>query len=792
MKARHSGVCPRCGFDFPAGTEIGKLPRPHWGWGHISCPASQDDAQEAADTTLNNKAPEDTAVSQVRDGQFSVACAFDYDVLDSIKALPQRRFSKDSGMARWWVPAELFGDLVRGLQDSNTDATNRLANDLIKGKRFAPARRIRDKATGRLENSRAAEIEPDSVDIPAPEGLEYRPFQLAFIAWALGVKNILLGDEMGLGKTIQALGLINAKPAIRRVLVVCPASLRYNWAREATKWLVGDYTISVMEGRKGKGWPTKTTGNHIVIINYDLAKANAKLIHSFEWDLVVVDEAHLLKNAKAQRTKAILGYWDKTTKQAVPGVRAKRNLYMTGTPIPNRVSELWNLLKKLDADGLGRNWKLYMTRYAEATQETVRTGGGGYQQVWVTDGAAHLDELQRRMRSKFLMRRLKQDVAKELPPKVRQIIAIPPDGATTLLRREAKLQAAIEAEQLEREIAAAIAQATDCSYADLLGDLAGHSPAFEESALVRHEIALKKVPVVVKHVQALVSSVGKVVLFAWHRDVIDAIEAGLRQGSKDYDPISTVKLVGGMGAKAADSAVDQFQTTDVQVFLGNISAAGVGHTLTKSSHVVFAELPWRPCDASQAEDRCHRMGQEGDVVTVQHVLFDGSMDIYMANMLLEKQAVADGALDDLGADEPDFETVDINSPDYQVKFHQSVFEAGRKREAQAAKAEARSVAQAAKRERVARVARILTDDQVGAVHECLRQLAVVCDGAREKDGMGFNAVDTGVGRLLAARGTLTREEAALGREIIPTYSRQIGHLDAFTVALRKPETSEKE
>jgi SWI/SNF-related matrix-associated actin-dependent regulator 1 of chromatin subfamily A len=164
------------------------------------------------------------------------------------------------------------------------------------------------------EMSRMAEMD---IDIPAPDGLSYMPFQKAGIAYASKRDAVLIADEMGLGKTIQAIGVINLDPTIKKVLIICPASLKINWQRELAKWLTRKMSIGIVNGA---GW----SNADIVIVNYDILTKWTKEIHSIEWDLMVADEAHYLKNPESQRSEQVLGSSYKKRKKAgaVPTRRA--------------------------------------------------------------------------------------------------------------------------------------------------------------------------------------------------------------------------------------------------------------------------------------------------------------------------------------------------------------------------------------------------------------------------------------------------------------------------------------
>jgi SWI/SNF-related matrix-associated actin-dependent regulator 1 of chromatin subfamily A len=469
-----------------------------------------------------------------------------------------------------------------------------------------------------------------AVNVPCPAGLSYLPYQLAGVVYAAARKNTLIADGMGLGKTIQAIGLINSDPSIRNVLVVCPASLKINWQRELVKWLTRPMSVEIANG----AWPTA----NIVIVNYDILRKWRPAIDAVSWDLLIVDEAHYVKNSKALRTKLLLGAKAKPARgrtpaqEAVAPIRAKRRLFLTGTPLVNRPSELWSLVEALDPHDLGRNFFGFMKRYTNAHHN-------GY--GWDFSGASNLDELQQRLRSKFMIRRLKADVLTELPAKRRQIILLPQTDQAARAAVAAE-RAAFERRDAERAMARADAeraQATgdDAAYAAAVARLKqAQGLLFEEMSRLRHETAVQKIPQVIEHLTDCLDSEEKVVVFVHHHDVAHAL--------KNAFPTAAV-LTGEIGMTQRQAEIDRFMTDpDCRLFIGSIQAAGVGLTLTVASHVVFAELDWVPGNISQAEDRLHRIGQTNSVL-VQHLVFDGSIDARMAAVIIEKQAVIEAAID---------------------------------------------------------------------------------------------------------------------------------------------------
>jgi SWI/SNF-related matrix-associated actin-dependent regulator 1 of chromatin subfamily A len=503
-----------------------------------------------------------------------------------------------------------------------TDSPERLtqfAASADESARAWAADQIRLAATS-LDSSRAVSSD---ISVPVPEGMDYLPFQRAGIAYALARPATLIGDEMGLGKTIQAIGLINARPDIRTVLIICPASLKLNWKRELEKWLVVKRSIGIAAG---KAWPGACD---IVICNFDIIANFLPIIHGRQWDLLVVDESHFLKNPKTKRTKLVLGAKTKTA--PIPAIQATRRLFLTGTPICNRPVELWPLVHALDPNDIGRNWVGFVRRYCNGHQ--TRFG-------WDVSGASNLTELQERLRSKIMVRRMKSDVLTELPPKRRQVIELPCNGAKPYV--EAELAAWESKEALLADLknqAEALKDGDPAEYKAAVDALkSAVSVAFSEMAKARHDTAVAKVPSLIAFLHDLIDDDpdAKIVFFAHHHDVIDSVMA-------EFSGVA-VKFTGETNMDDRQLAVDTFQTNPkCQLFVASITAAGVGITLTASSHVIFGELDWVPGNVSQAEDRCHRIGQH-DSVLVQHVVLDGSLDALMARRLIEKQQVIDAAL----------------------------------------------------------------------------------------------------------------------------------------------------
>ncbi len=533
-----------------------------------------------------------------------------------------------------------------------------------------------------------------NIEIPCSEGRQFHPYQKAGIAFMAKREAVILGDEPGLGKTAQVIGVINLDSSIQNVFIICPANLRINWQREANMWLAKDHrswrfhivdedqpipdhanfvisnynriTINRKPCPGCQGTPRKEfvcptcngTGNgerHPILCGTCSGKkyvycaeckgrgklpgTNIKIVDSVmarQWDLLAVDEAHAIKNPDAARTQAILG--NSYKKKLGIAQKSARRIYMTGTPMPNRPVEMWPILANCNPKEFG-NRSFFVKRYCGAHEQYV----SAKKKVLKVDGASNLEELQERLRSTVMVRRLKKDVLKDLPPKVRQVFPLVPTAAAKkLIAEELEIWEAKFGSQINvAQEALAIAEESQdkAEYQNVVESLKYiQKVAFMEMAETRHNVAVAKVPSVIEHLQGkFAGGVDKIICFAHHKDVINAIAD--RFGDR------AVTLFGDTKKEDRQRAIDGFQADKrIKLFVGGIMAAGTGLTLTASSHVVFAELDWTPANVTQAEDRAHRLGQK-NTVFVEHLVIDGSLDARMAQMLVEKQEIADKALD---------------------------------------------------------------------------------------------------------------------------------------------------
>lgn len=491
---------------------------------------------------------------------------------------------KDFFRYRRWNPEqrvwEVGSDAIKVLEFAATWGFD------LSDKAFERINMMEEQRQARIGASKAA-----SADFQVPGlGGTLRPFQAAGVKYAVGAKRVMIADEMGLGKTIQALATVKALDAFP-VLVVCPASLKLNWAREARKWLPTK-AVSIINGK------TPNYKADVVILNYDILGKHTEALRAVGFKALVADESHYAKNYKAKRTKAL--------KELAKGVPVK--LLLTGTPVLNRPVELVSQLEVLGRlNDLGGFWP-FMERYC-----------GGKAEMY--QGANNLTELNEKLRACCYIRREKADVLTELPPKQRSVVPI-------------ELSNRKEYEVAQRNVIAWLKQ----TVADAQGPEAGAEAAKRASMAaqlveieVLKQLAVKgKLDGVVEWVKDFLESGSKLVLWAHHRETIDALAAAFP---------GAATLRGDDAIEARQKAVDRFQTDAAcNLFIGSMKAGGIGITLTAASNVAFVELGWTPADHDQAEDRVHRIGQT-DSVNAWYLLAPNTIDDDIQELLDAKREI---------------------------------------------------------------------------------------------------------------------------------------------------------
>lgn len=405
-----------------------------------------------------------------------------------------------------------------------------------------------------------------------------------------------LADEQGLGKTIQVIAACDAL-GLTKVVVICPAIAKINWRREFEKW-----------GRVER---------EVKVFSYDKMTQSKEVrneIAKFEPDVLVVDEAHYLKNRQAKRTKYLYGQFCRGDGL----VRfADRVWLLSGTPFPNDVSDFWTHLKAI--------WQ-YPLNFTDYTLYFCRTWESQFGLKVLGNKAERMGEF-KTILSSIMLRRKAESVLKDLPPLWWQDSVVEVDGWDDMAHVE---------NDHERQAVELILQnaVTQGDLSDKLNEIAPHM------ASLRRLTALAKAKPIAAQLAGELDdrAYDKVVVFAYHKAALEALREGLAKFNPAY-------IVGGMTAGERQAEIDRFQNDpECRVFIGQITACSTAITLTAANQVVFAEMDWVPAVNAQASKRCHRIGQSKPVI-VRSFALANSTDEVVARTLAKKAQMISEALD---------------------------------------------------------------------------------------------------------------------------------------------------
>jgi SNF2 family DNA or RNA helicase len=423
--------------------------------------------------------------------------------------------------------------------------------------------------------------------------------QIIAIEKLLANNKFILADDMGLGKTTSAvIGALESEA--KKILIVCPASLKINWEREIKNY--SDRRVLIVEGRK---WGSTFD---FYIINYDIIKNyhstdnskdsdDYKLLVNAGFDLAIVDEAHYISNATANRTRLLNDVLDQIPKVWL----------LTGTPMTSRPINYFNLLKIVESP-LTLNWQSYVRRYCAGYQFRV-----GNRKVWNTNGASNLDELRERTKN-LVLRRMKTDIL-DLPEKIVTPVFV-------------ELNSKMYDEELEEFARITNDKKNDETITVTLNRL----------MKIRQLISYEKIPYTCEIIDKCIEQGKKVIVLTNFTMTLDMLHEKYKKNS--------VTLDGRMHKDKRQENVDRFQTDDkIKVFIGNIKAAGVGITLTAAEVVIMNDLSFVPADHSQGEDRAYRYGQKNSVL-VYYPVFENTIEKIIYNILQKKKGVIDQVMGD--------------------------------------------------------------------------------------------------------------------------------------------------
>jgi len=428
-----------------------------------------------------------------------------------------------------------------------------------------------------------------------PPHLKLYPFQIETVQRTLSfmAKNkshaCYCANEMGLGKSITSLVTANTLGS-KRILIICPAVMRLVWKSEIYVWCEPDSSVQVIETAAdvfGVYCARYTVISYSLLINKQVLKE----LCSYDYDLLILDEAHAIKSKRSKRSRAVIAdIWPKCACR----------LLLSGTPMTNSSVDLWIPFHNIMPEKFP-TFAAFTERYSfmRITQ-------------WGVDfyGLKNAEELSKIIREGFYIRYRKQDVLPELPPKVWQKIPLPAEYSVKV--------SAAQAEKLYRE---------SQSILDMMFNNKGIvvPPSLAEHRKLQGEM---KVPAVVDFCKELLEQEIPIVVFGYHKSVMSSLKEAL----KEFNPVC---ITGETPSAERMQAINDFQEGKTNCFLGNIVASGVGCTLTRSTTVIFAEMSWSAAENDQAACRCHRIGTKGQV-NIHWFVVQSSIDETILEAVIRK------------------------------------------------------------------------------------------------------------------------------------------------------------
>jgi len=732
---KRSGTCESCGTKVPA--QAGWVYRDDSGSWKVCCKSAV--CGESLGLAGAGPQKPEPPPSLTADGR--VLMSYDLFKANSslVRALPGARWDRDNKV--WTV----------SLDEGDRDRLLELADEL----RLEVAPELRTVSE---------DIEELSAQLVA-SGLY--PFQVKGVCWLRRRRRALLGDDMGLGKTVQVL---KALPENARAVVICPASLKFNWRDECSKWR-SDLTPTVLSGRNSFRLPE---AGEVVITNYDILpkmkrcseckkelklhktdqgwawvceecskKAGKQIVRRKALDLdgcvLVADESTAVKNYKANRSKSFKAL----------AATASQVWQLSGTPMLNRPFDLFGMLESAGmAYEVFGGWKGFLRCF-----QGYKNEWGGY------EFGEPLPETPERLR-RVMLRRMKEEVLEDLPKVVYQTL--------TVNSMDKQLKAELDNAWGDwREEADAFGAVNDGAPADL--------PPFEKFSKLRAKLAASRIGAMLELVEQYEDSEQPLIVFSAHRAPIDTLAK--REG--------WAVITGDTGPEARNEVVKRFQAGELKGVGLTIQAGGYGLTLTHGSHMLFVDLDWTPSANAQAEDRARRIGQTASSIQVTRMVSDHPLDKHVLSLLGEKIRKIFKAVE---AKTRYTEVVKAKpaSNDTSRWVAESAEEQQARKDAieQAAKDAEKEKAQ----ERINKIilqekdregtepgeTLELTTEVRQALTDAFAYMKSVCDGAIDRDGMGFSKPDVYRTAFLA-EWMATGEETAFraAAMILCRYHRQL-------------------
>ncbi|NND97254.1 MAG: DEAD/DEAH box helicase [Pirellulaceae bacterium] len=445
---------------------------------------------------------------------------------------------------------------------------------------------------------------PDSLDA------QLRDYQLDGYRWLArlsqwGVGGIL-ADDMGLGKTVQTLGLLIDRAADGPALVIAPTSVGENWIRE-TQRFAPELNAKLYRDSDRDALIKGAAAGDVIIVSYQLVQRDVKRFCSRVWNTLVLDEAQFIKNSQTK------------TSQAIRKIDAQWRIGLSGTPLENHLGELWSLFRTLSPGLLG-SWERFRTRFADPIER-------------------HKDDERRqslaRLVRPFILRRTKDKVLSELPPRTEILLQAELSKSERKLYEDARLAAVAELSGVVENEKQGEQRMRTLAWLTRLRQLACHPRLVDKS----WSKSSAKLDLLLNLVEELQEGEHRALIFSQFVKHLTVIREAL-----DERKVSYQYLDGSTPAKERQRRVDAFQEGDGDLFLISLKAGGTGLNLTAADYVIHLDPWWNPAVEDQATDRAHRIGQERPV-TVYRLVAEGTIEEQILEMHADKRELVAGVLD---------------------------------------------------------------------------------------------------------------------------------------------------
>jgi SNF2 family DNA or RNA helicase len=536
------------------------------------------------------------------------------EIKDTIK--PYGEFNKRD-QYNWWVSPDRVTDVYQDLEQYDVDWGGH--DDTIEEEL---------KKQTELANI----SEDDGLDVEQPDAIELDlyDFQKSTLKYVREKKKAFIAHEMGLGKSACAIASVedlDSYPA----LVVMPASMKRKWYKEYDKFN-SSRDCYILQGQGGD----IQQGKDVYLCNYSILHHRVDELKEMDFEAIVLDEIHRIKNEDAKRTKTVKAL----TEKHEPEVR----LGLSGTPFKNRPEELIEPLRFLGCFDSFGGWKYFVKTYCDG--EYINAPWGSY---WETDGASNLDELNEELRKHCMVRYTKNDVYEELPDRQRSFVPFDMDTSDydqieKEIIEEIKEKRQQEIQELADEVNSIedkLKQAETEQGQQELGDeyktakqkleskrKADNEVNFRKLGQLRQAVLDLKLDECIKWIKDKLNDVDKLIVFAHHVEATEEI----------YEQFEDkAVLVNGQSGMEPSEAEEMFQNNDdIELFVGNMDSAGEGLTLTEAENIAFIEFPWTPGMVDQCESRCFGRVNDPHGVNSYFLYVENTIEDYMLELLDEK------------------------------------------------------------------------------------------------------------------------------------------------------------